>query len=69
MEDSRTDPPHNLLTQTVEGHIVDHDSDDEDEDDDVSQVSMEEGETLNLDEIKKERARCIVELKTFVLVI
>ena len=36
---------------------------------DGSQVSYDDGETLNLDEIKKERARCIIELKTFILVI
>lgn len=33
------------------------------------QASLDEGETLNLDEIRKERARCIIELKTFIQVI
>ena len=32
-------------------------------------MSLEEGQTLNLDEIKKEKARCIVEIKTFMRVI
>ena len=39
------------------------------DEDEGSSVSCEEGQTLNLDEIMKERARCIIELKTFILVI
>ena len=32
-------------------------------------MSLEEGQTLNLDEIRKEKARCMVEVKTFIQVI